>query len=98
MMFTLFNYYPEYWIPAALALIAIIVFCVRLVLSAHRDRVTTGVEGLIGELGEYRGNDLVQVHGELWKTTSSTGLRMGDRIIVRAVDRLTVTVEKTETP
>jgi membrane-bound serine protease (ClpP class) len=97
-MYTLFEYYPEYWIPAVLALIAIIAFCVRLVVRAHADRVTTGNEGLVGEHGVYRGNDLVFVHGELWKIQSSAGLRAGDRVLVRAVDRLTVTVEKTETP
>ena len=73
----------------------IVVFLVVLTIRAHQKRVTTGNEGLVGARGTYKGNGQVQVHGELWRTSSGDTLQPGDRVIVTGVNGLLITVEKT---
>ena len=67
-------------------------------LRAQRAKVTTGKEGLVGEIGtvvtklDPRGS--VSVHGELWTAQSVTGtIRKGSRVRVVAITKLTLTVE-----
>lgn len=69
-------------------------------LRAHMSKVTTGVEGLIGETGVAKtdiiGTGKVQVHGELWNARSSSAVKAGDEIVVTGVERLVVEVKKKE--
>jgi membrane protein implicated in regulation of membrane protease activity len=57
----------------------------------RRYRVTTGAEGMIGELAEVIGPDRVRVRGEIWNARG--GGHSGDRVRVAAVDGLTLVVE-----
>jgi membrane-bound serine protease (ClpP class) len=84
----------------AVALITIAFFAVVLAyaLKAQRSKVTTGREGLVGEKGTAR-TDLepsgkVFVHGELWEATAEVPVKAGERVIVTAVDEMTVKVKK----
>jgi membrane-bound serine protease (ClpP class) len=77
---------------------AIAIFLMTLVLRAHKNRVTTGVEAMIGEIGVARtilgGPDgKVFVHGELWNATAKSQIAEGARVRVREVDGLRVIVE-----
>ncbi len=73
------------------------VFLMTLVLRSRNARVTTGKEGMIGEIGVARtpvsADGKVFVHGELWNATSGIPIHEGARIRVRAVDGLHVVVE-----
>ena len=75
----------------------IAVFLMTLVLRAHRERVTTGTEAMIGEIGVARTNvgsdGTVFVHGELWNARATTQIAEGSRVRVSAVDGLRVIVE-----
>jgi membrane-bound serine protease (ClpP class) len=75
----------------------ITVFLMTLVLRAHRSRVETGTEGMVGEIGVARtavaGEGKVFVHGELWNATATTPIDAGSRVRVSAVDGLRVVVE-----
>ncbi|HYK02362.1 MAG TPA: nodulation protein NfeD [Thermoanaerobaculia bacterium] len=76
---------------------AIAVFLMTLVMKAHKNRVTTGTEAMIGEIGVARTtlqpDGKVFVHGELWNATASGDIAAGTRVRVRAVEGLRVVVE-----
>jgi membrane-bound serine protease (ClpP class) len=59
--------------------------------------VTTGAEGLVGEVGEVVGacepTGRVRVKGELWQARCATPAIVGQRVRVTAVDGLTLEVE-----
>jgi len=63
----------------------------------HRRRPEVGVEALVGAQGELTDSGWVSVHGELWRARSDAPLEAGDRVRVRAVDDLTLVVEKVST-
>ncbi len=72
-------------------------FLMTLALKARRNKVVTGVEGLVGETGVAqtalcpRGK--IFVHGELWDAVSSSDLSAGQSVVVRRVDGLVLQVE-----
>ncbi|TDH29193.1 nodulation protein NfeD [Segetibacter sp. 3557_3] len=74
-------------------------FLVYMVVKGQKAKPITGMEGIIGETGEVL-RDLVpsgtvRVHGEIWKANALTGnLQKGQRIIVKGIDNLTLTVEQ----
>lgn len=76
---------------------AIAIFLMTLVLRAHKNRVVTGTEAMIGEIGVARtplGPDgKVFVHGELWNATSRSEIAEGARVRVREVNGLRVIVD-----
>jgi len=76
---------------------AITVFLMGIALKARRNKIVTGEQGLIGEIGAAR-TDLnpggkVFVHGELWDAISSVPLKAGDSVVVRRVDGLQLWVD-----
>lgn len=75
----------------------IAVFLMSLALQAHKNRVATGTEAMIGEIGIARtrlGPDgKVFVHGELWNATAGTEIAEGARVRVRDVQGLRVIVD-----
>jgi len=76
-------------VPFALGIGIIIAFLVSLVVRAHRGRVATGAEGLVGETGTAQ-TDLapggrVFVHGEIWRAVADEEVPRGARIKVTAV-------------
>jgi len=78
----------------------IAVFLMTLVLRAHRNKVVTGSEAMIGELGVARTpvsiDGKVFVRGELWNARSQLAIAEGARVRVREVDGLRVVVEAVE--
>jgi membrane-bound serine protease (ClpP class) len=84
----------------AVALFSIIFFLgvLSYAIRAQLAKVKTGREGLVGEVGVAR-TDIapsgkVFVHGELWDATSEEPLRSGERVLVVALEGMTVKVEK----
>ncbi len=75
----------------------ITVFLMSIALKARANKVTTGAQGLVGEVGiaqttlSPRGK--VFVHGELWDAMSSSGVPAGQTVVVIAVDGLQLRVE-----
>jgi membrane-bound serine protease (ClpP class) len=70
------------------------------VLRARRNRVVTGQEGMIGEIGVARtplGPDgKVFVHGELWNAVARKPVDVGMRVRVAGVEGLHLLVEPAE--
>jgi membrane-bound serine protease (ClpP class) len=75
----------------------ITVFLMTLVIRARRNRVVTGREGMIGEIGVARTqlepSGKVFVHGELWNAVARTTVAPGARVRVSAIDGLQLIVE-----
>jgi len=75
----------------------ITVFLMGIALRARANKVTTGVQGLIGEIGMTQTalspQGKVFVHGELWDAVSSTTVPSGQRVVVRQVDGLQLRVD-----
>ncbi|HMC20625.1 MAG TPA: nodulation protein NfeD [Thermoanaerobaculia bacterium] len=78
----------------------ITIFLMTLVLRARRNRVTTGREGMIGEIGVARTQlepaGKVFVHGELWNAVARTSVAQGTRVRVSDIDGLKLIVEPAE--
>jgi membrane-bound serine protease (ClpP class) len=75
----------------------ITVFLMSIALKARRNKVVTGIQGLIGEIGLTHSalspQGKVFVHGELWDAISSANLPAGQSVIVRQVDGLQLRVD-----
>lgn len=72
-------------------------FLMTIAVRAHRNKVTTGEEGLVGEIGVAQTAlspvGKVFVHGEIWDAVSPVNVSVGEKIVVRRVDGLTLQVE-----
>jgi membrane-bound serine protease (ClpP class) len=75
----------------------ITVALMTLALKAYKQKIVTGEEGLVGEVGVARTplhpEGKVFVHGELWDAVSSSSVAAGDRVQVHSVDGLRLSVE-----
>jgi membrane-bound serine protease (ClpP class) len=75
----------------------ITVFLMSIALKARRNKVVTGEQGLLGEIGIAQSaltpQGKVFVHGELWDAVSSVNVPAGERVVVRGVDGLQLQVE-----
>lgn len=85
-------------LPGSLTLAGICLFATRLAVKARQSPLTTGVEGLKGEIGIVQQaldpEGTVFVHGELWKAASAAGpLPAGAHVRVVRVRDLIVDVE-----
>jgi len=75
------------------------VFLLGLGLKVQRKKPVTGIEGLIGEIGEtitlMNPEGTVRVHGEFWKAESTVGkIAKGERVRVVEIQNLKLRVEK----
>ncbi len=76
-------------------------FLMRIAMRARRNKIVTGAEGLIGEIGIAQTMlapaGKVVVHGEFWDAVSAVPIPAGERIVVRQVDGLTLRVDPVTT-
>ena len=91
---------PDPWrllvlVAAAFIEVGEIYFWIRFL---RRYRVTTGAEGMVGERGEVIAAcdpvGRVRVRGEIWNARCEGGAQPGERVVVAAVDGLTLVVEE----
>lgn len=84
-------------IPATLFTTLFFLFAVGMGIRAQRRKVTTGKEGLIGEIGTVitpiAPKGTVLLHGELWNAVSQSLIEKDQEIRVIAIDRMKLTVE-----
>ena len=76
---------------------AITVFLMSIALKARANKVVTGAQGLVGEIGiaqtPLSPHGKVFVHGELWDATSSINVAVGETVVVRNLDGLRLRVD-----
>ena len=84
-------------VPTIATLAGVILFVVQRALQAQTHRVTTGVQGLIGQIAvastALNPDGQVFVHGELWNATSTHLVKRGEQVRVVRVDGLRLTVK-----
>jgi membrane-bound serine protease (ClpP class) len=72
-------------------------FLMSIAVRARRNKIVTGEQGLIGEIGIAQTllapAGKVFVHGELWDAVSTIPIPAGERVVVRQVDGLTLRVD-----
>ncbi|HTR22640.1 MAG TPA: nodulation protein NfeD [Terriglobales bacterium] len=72
-------------------------FLMSIAVRARRNKVVTGQQGLVGEVGvaetSLSPGGKVFIHGELWDAVSTLNIPAGERVVVRQVDGLTLRVE-----
>ncbi len=80
----------------------IAIFLMGLILRARMNRVVTGSEGMIGEVGIARTQltpeGKVFVHGEIWNAVANTTVAEGTKVRVAAVSGLVLLVEGANQP
>ena len=72
-------------------------FLMTIALKARRNKVVTGAQGLVGEMGVAQTTlspqGKVFVHGELWDAVASSALPPGQMVIVRSIEGLILQVD-----
>ncbi|HET6266777.1 MAG TPA: nodulation protein NfeD [Acidobacteriota bacterium] len=77
---------------------ATMIFLVTIVIIEHRKRPTTGIQGLLQEIGTAQ-TDIdpegrIFVHGEIWRAVSNEKIQKGDRVRILSADGLTLQVQR----
>src|ERR1035441_1160363 len=84
-------------LAVAIPLGIITAFLMSIAVRARRNKIVTGKQGLIGEVGVAETTlalaGKVFVHGELWDAVSAVPVPAGEQIVVRQVDGLTLRVD-----
>lgn len=72
-------------------------FLMSIAVRARRNKVVTGEQGMIGEMGVAQSSlspaGKVFVHGELWDAIAASPIAAGDPVVVRQVEGLTLRVD-----
>jgi membrane-bound serine protease (ClpP class) len=86
----------------SIPLAVITVFLMTIALKARRNKVVTGEQGLIGEIGTVNSPLMpagkVFIRGELWDAIANGNIEVGQAVIVRNVRDLTLQVEPAPQP
>jgi membrane-bound serine protease (ClpP class) len=89
-------------LAVSLPLGIITVFLMTVALRARRNKITTGAEGLVGELATAQTalspSGKVFVHGEIWDAVATATVPAGGKVVVQRVDGLQLAVEPASTP
>ncbi len=87
-------------LPTSILLAAIFVIILILVVKTYKNRVQTGEEGLIGEVGEavsaINPEGKIFIHGEWWNARSEEKIKKGEKVEVIGKEGMTLIVKKVE--
>ena len=87
-------------IPAVLVSAAFFFFAVTMAIRARLKKPTTGMEGLVGEIGitttTVAPEGKVSIHGEFWDVISDQNIERGEKVQVIGVTNLKLKVKKIE--
>ena len=87
-------------IPAVLVSAAFFIFAVTMAIRARLSKPTTGMEGLIGEIGvattTIAPEGKVSIHGEFWNVNTDQTIERGEKVQVTGVSNLKLKVKKIE--
>jgi len=87
-------------IPAVLVSAVFFIFAVTKAINARLKKPTTGMEGLVGEIGilatPTTPEGKISIHGEFWNAISDQPIEKGERVQVVGVTQLKLKVKKIE--
>jgi membrane-bound serine protease (ClpP class) len=94
-------YHANVWLIVSIAVVLGTgwAFAISKAIQVRRTPVSVGLQQMVGEIGEFRGDGQVFVRGELWRARLPEGssLRRGEKVRVDAVDpSLVLDVEPVE--
>jgi membrane-bound serine protease (ClpP class) len=85
-------------VPSVVFIAVVFAVAMGLALKAQRSKPTTGMKGIVGEVGVTRTrvkeDGRIFVHGEIWNATSEDAIDKGVRAIVVGIEGLTLKIEK----
>ncbi|HOO72813.1 MAG TPA: nodulation protein NfeD [Spirochaetota bacterium] len=83
---------------AVLFILGFVFIVIRAIINVHREQVTTGTDGLVGETGRalsgFTGQGKIMVHGEIWNAISGEELVKDDGVVVTGVKGMSLLVKK----
>jgi membrane-bound serine protease (ClpP class) len=81
---------------AVLCTAAFFIFALALAARAHRRKVTTGSEGLVGEIGTViealHPEGKISVHGEIWTGVGKKAIKKGEKVVIDEVEGMVLKV------
>jgi len=84
-------------LAVSIPLAIITVFLMSIALKARANKIVTGAQGLVGEIGiaqtPLSPQGKVFIHGEVWDAVSSTNIPAGQTVVVRQVEGLKIQVD-----
>jgi len=84
-----------------IVILAFVFIVVRAVFNVHRGKVTTGIDGLIGEegvaLSDFSGKGKIMVHGEIWNAEFSGEVKKGEVLLVEKANGMILITRKKNT-
>ena len=87
-------------IPVVIVSAAFFIFAVTMAIRARLTKPTTGMEGLLGEIGTVSSNlspeGKISIHAELWNAVSDVPIEQGEKVQVIGVVNLKLKVRKIE--
>jgi membrane-bound serine protease (ClpP class) len=84
-------------LPVVASTALIFFFLISLAVRAQRKKAVTGLEGMIGLVGEVTvplPHGKILVEGEIWDAVSEASVEKGEKVRIVSVEGLMVTVEK----
>lgn len=85
-------------IPVVIVSSALFIATVTVAVRVHREKPDTGMEGLIGLIGEamtdIHADGQIFVRGEIWSASSDEPVHKGEKVVVASVDGLRLKVKK----
>ena len=88
---------PWGYVAVAAASVVEVAEVAAFIWYSKRRRAVVGAEALVGTtarvVAECRPEGSVRVHGELWRARCATGAAVGEDVVVRHVEGLTLVVE-----
>ncbi len=85
-------------LPVVLATSAFFLLAVTMAVRVHRRKATTGMEGMIGEIGvvvaDVDPEGKARIRGELWNVWSEDPVREGERVEIVELDRMRAKVRR----
>jgi len=95
------NVTPSWYVIGAIVTFVVVVVLVfgGAVLAAHRQKVTTGYDELIGEIARAETEvgpegGKIFVHGEFWNAVSESPVAKGEKVVIKSVKGLECKVER----
>jgi len=77
--------------------LAFVFIVIRAVINVHKTKVTTGMEGMIGETGTAMNsfilNGKVYIHSEIWNAVSDSEIQKGDTVVVEDMQGMVLKVK-----
>jgi membrane-bound serine protease (ClpP class) len=89
-------YHTNIWLIATVTAVlgGFWAFAISKAVAVRHAPVRVGPQEIVGMEGEARGGGQVFVRGELWRARSDESLRPGDKVLVAALDGLTLDVHR----